>query len=83
MFTVVVLGLIALVLWAGSLYLWPFAPCRKCGGSGRNRGSDGKRHGECRRCKTSGRRIRIGARTVHRGRVSLAERAREKRKTGK
>jgi hypothetical protein len=64
--------------WTGSLYLWPFAPCIKCRGSGRNRGSNPrKRFGQCRRCGGSGHRIRPGAKTVHRGRVSLAERKRK------
>jgi hypothetical protein len=72
--TLAVIGLIALAGWAVSLYLWPFAPCGKCLGSGRNPGSNSKRHGQCRRCKGAGRRIRFGARTVHRGRVALADR---------
>jgi DnaJ-class molecular chaperone len=57
-----------------TLYLWPYAPCRKCEGSGRNPGSKRGRFGQCRKCKGAGRRIRFGARTVHRGRVALAER---------
>lgn len=75
MFHVIVFGIIGLGFWAGSLYLWPFAPCFKCKGTGRNRGSKrGGRYGECRRCQHTGQRIRLGAKTVHRGRVSLAER---------
>jgi hypothetical protein len=35
-------------IWAGSLYLWPFGPCLRCKGSGRNKGSTGRRYGECR-----------------------------------
>jgi len=78
--TIVLIALIALVVWVVSLYLWPFAPCRKCQGSGRNRGSNPrKRYGQCRRCQGAGRRNRIGARTVHRGRVSLAERKRNRK----
>jgi hypothetical protein len=61
-----------------SLYFWPFAPCWSCNGSGRNRGSNRKRYGECRRCKGTGRRQRPGSRLVHRGAVSLAEKARKK-----
>jgi hypothetical protein len=81
-------GLILIILlgiaaYAGSLYLWPFRPCMKCGGSGRNKGSSGKRFGECRRCKGSGRRRRLGARIIHRGAVSLADKARAKKKGGK
>ena len=80
MATIVLLSLIAAVVWVASLYLWPFAPCGKCHGSGRNRGSNPrKRYGQCRRCKGAGRRNRIGAKTVHRGRVSLAERKRKRK----
>lgn len=71
------LAVIILLLAAGrvaTLYLWPYGPCRKCGGSGRNRGSKRARFGQCRRCEGAGRRIRLGARAVHRGRVALAER---------
>jgi hypothetical protein len=75
----VLLGLAAIAAWAGSLWLWPFGPCMRCKGSGRNAGSTSQRHGECRRCKGSGRRRRVGARTVHRGAVSLAEKARAKK----
>jgi len=63
-----------------SLYFWPFAPCLKCKGTGRNTGSNRKRYGECRRCKGTGRRQRAGARLVHRGAISLAERARKRGK---
>jgi hypothetical protein len=62
----------------GSLYLWPLGPCLKCKGTGRNQGSNRKRWGECRRCQGTGRRQRPGARLVHRGAVTLAERARKK-----
>ena len=78
----VLIILLAIAAWAGSLYLWPFRPCMKCGGSGRNKGSSRKRFGECRRCQGSGRRRRLGARTIHRGAVSLADKARQ-RKAGK
>jgi hypothetical protein len=61
-----------------SLYLWPYGPCLSCNGSGRNRGSGRRRYGQCRRCKGSGQRQRLGARLVHRGAVSLAEKARKK-----
>lgn len=71
-------GLAIAAVNAGSLYLWPFAPCWKCKGTGRNQGSNRKRYGECRRCKGTGRRQRPGARIVHRGAVSLAERARKR-----
>jgi len=78
--TVILWGVIGFAVWVASLYLFPFAPCMKCGGSGRNQGSNGKRYGQCRRCGGSGRRIRLGATMVHRGRVSLAERKRKRAK---
>ena|SRR5215469_2556819 len=74
--------LIALAVAAAntaSLYLWPLAPCFKCNGTGRNQGSNKRRYGECRRCQGTGRRKRAGARLVHRGAVTLAERARKRR----
>lgn len=77
---VILLAVAGIAAYAGSLYLWPFRPCIRCGGSGRNRGSNRKRFGECRRCKGTGRKRRLGAKTIHRGAVSLADRAREKRK---
>lgn len=72
--TLVLIILLALGARAVTVYLWPYAPCRKCEGSGRNPGSKRKWFGQCRRCDGAGRRIRFGARTVHRGRVALAER---------
>jgi hypothetical protein len=56
----------ALACWAVSLYFWPFGPCGKCKGTGRNAGSNAKRFGNCGRCGGSGRRQRFGSRTVHR-----------------
>jgi len=77
--TLLVIGLIAFAVWVTRLYLFPYGPCGKCGGSGRNRGSTRKRYGQCRRCLGAGRRIRFGARTVHRGRVALADRKKARR----
>ena len=48
-----------------SLRMWPYGPCLICQGSGRNWGSNGKRHGVCRACRGSGRRTRLGARILH------------------
>lgn len=54
------------VAWAGSLYLWPFTTCRRCSGTGLNKGSTGKRFGLCKRCGGSRRRQRLGSKTLHR-----------------
>jgi len=77
--TLLIIGLGTLGWRAISLYLWPYKPCGKCEGSGRNPGSNSERHGQCRRCLGAGRRIRLGARTVHRGRVALADRKRNRK----
>lgn len=53
-------------VWVIGLLLWPYTACSRCGGSGRNTGSNGKRWGTCRKCKGTGRRLRFGARLVHR-----------------
>jgi hypothetical protein len=79
MVVLTLLGLIMLAIWAGSLYLWPFGPSLRCKGSGRNKGSTGRRYGESRSLQGSGRRRRIGAKTIHRGTVSLADKARARR----
>jgi hypothetical protein len=48
--------------WVIGLLLWPYSPCNRCEGSGRNAGSNSRRWGPCSRCKGSGRRLRAGAR---------------------
>lgn len=80
---VLLLLLIVLAAWGGSLYLWPFRPCLRCGGTGLNKGSTGKRFGFCRACGGSKRRQRFGSRTLHRWvRATRTEigRSREKRR---
>lgn len=59
---VIVLG--ALACWRVSVRIWPIARCRKCGGDGRNPGSNSDRWGVCRKCGGAGKHPRIGARTV-------------------
>lgn len=76
--TLLLVALTGAAYWTLSVYLWPYAPCRKCEGSGRNAGSKRERFGQCRRCMGAGRRIRFGARSVHRGRVALADRKKGK-----
>jgi hypothetical protein len=76
---IVLITLLGIGAYAGSLYLWPFRPCVRCNGTGRNKGSTRKRYGECKRCRGSGRRRRLGARTIHRGAVSLADKARARK----
>ena len=65
--------------WFGlSRWRWPYKPCRRCKGTGRNKGSNSRRHGDCKRCG-GGRRVqRPGARTVHRAIRTIRNRSKEK-----
>jgi hypothetical protein len=62
----VMIGAGVIVLYAASLYKYPFRPCAWCKGTGRNRGSNARRYGHCWRCRGTGRVQRLGSRTVHR-----------------
>lgn len=62
----VILAVVVGAVYLVSLYLWPWAPCRWCAGRGTNRGSTRRRFGECRFCRGSRRRQRIGSRAIHR-----------------
>jgi hypothetical protein len=66
----VVLVLIAVGVWFTRAWFWPYGPCRRCGGNGRNAGSTRRRYGNCRRCDGAGRRMVRGARAVSRARKS-------------
>lgn len=57
-----VLALGALVIYVLACAVWPFAGCRRCGGSGKRRSPSGRAWRECRRCIGSGRRVRAGRR---------------------
>lgn len=53
--------------YAGSLYIWPFRPHKRCGGTGRNPGSNGRRHGVCKSRRCNGGTVqRRGSKTIHR-----------------
>ena len=62
----IAIGLIVIAggSWLVSLRLWPYTRCSWCNGTGRNRGSNGRRHGRCRFCKGKPERLRPGARLV-------------------
>jgi hypothetical protein len=62
----VMLGVAALLAYSASLYKYPFRPCAWCKGSGRSKGSNGRRYGHCWRCHGTGRVQRLGSRAVHR-----------------
>ena len=58
--------IVAGLLWSGgyvvACWIWPFAACRKCDGSGKFRSPSGRAWRLCRRCKGSGKRVRYGVR---------------------
>jgi hypothetical protein len=60
----------ALAAWCGWYFIackwWPYGPCLRCiGHPGRNRGSNSRRWGNCKRCGGTGKRVRLGARLMH------------------
>lgn len=57
---------VVLVVWVVRAYFWPYAKCRRCKGSGVNRGSTAQRFGLCPRCGGSRRRQVFGSKAVHR-----------------
>lgn len=81
MLTLILLALAAAVVWALSVYAYPFRPCRRCGGTGHKPGSTRRRFGPCNRCQGTGRTQRIGSRTAHRTVLSVrSELARERQR---
>lgn len=75
----VLAGLVALGAWTVSLYAHPFTKCGRCGGSGVNKGSSGKRYGLCKACGGSRRKQRLGSKTLHRWIQSAASEWRRQR----
>jgi hypothetical protein len=43
-------------------WIWPYAACGRCDGSGEHSSPSGTAYRPCRRCKGSGRRLRLGRR---------------------
>jgi hypothetical protein len=46
-------------------WLWPFAACTRCKGSGKRRSPFGRAFGDCRRCDGTGKSLRIGRRIIN------------------
>lgn len=81
MFTLFLVALAAVILWAAGVYCFPFRACRKCGGSGRKvrRLNHGHFH-LCKRCGGTGRVQRPGSRLMHRAVLTArTEMARQRR----
>jgi hypothetical protein len=62
----VVGALVGAVLWAAgyavACWVWPFAYCRRCGGTGKRHSPTGKRFRRCGKCGGTGWRLRRGRR---------------------
>jgi len=58
------IGLLCGAAYYASLRIWPETSCRRCGGGGRNAGSNARRFGRCKRCGGSGRKPRLGTRVL-------------------
>ena len=71
------LGLLAAWVVISRLF-WPYKPCGRCKGTGRNLGSNDRRHGDCRRCKGARRVRRAGAGHVHRAKLAILGRIKER-----
>lgn len=50
--------------------VWPFAACRRCGGTGKHRSPSGRAWRHCHRCHGTGARLRVGRRAWNRYRRS-------------
>jgi hypothetical protein len=72
--------LAAFAFWAAGVYLFPFRPCRKCGGTGRKIRKFNRSHfALCTRCAGTGRVQRRGSRLIHRAALTArAEFARQR-----
>lgn len=68
------------IAWVVSRLFWPYKQCPRCDGSGRNPGSNERRHGDCRRCKGARRVRRSGAGHVHRAKLAILNRNRNEGK---
>lgn len=66
MAVLLILAAIIGVCYYVSLRIWPYRPCRRCEGGGRNAGSNRRRFGTCPACGGSGRKLRTGARMLER-----------------
>lgn len=70
-------GLLAwLAGYALACWLWPFKHCSKCDGTARIKSPSGKAFRRCRKCKATGRRLRLGRHVYNLARGSRKEASR-------
>jgi hypothetical protein len=58
--TLIILGLLVTLCYAVGCWIWPFANCPRCHGTGKRRSPSGRAFRLCRRCDGTGRRLRVG-----------------------
>jgi hypothetical protein len=61
------LGVGWLAAYLLACWVYPYAACPRCKGSGKRRSPSGKAFRDCRRCGGRGRRVRIGRRIWNAG----------------
>jgi hypothetical protein len=64
--TVLLIGSSLIAVRCLYLLRYPLGPCRRCRGTGTNKGSNRKRWGMCKACGGAKQRQRFGAGAVHR-----------------
>ncbi len=57
--------LVGLALYALTCLSMPFVMCRKCAGAGKVQSRSGRVSRPCKRCKESGRRLRLGRKVIN------------------
>lgn len=81
MITLILILAAALAVRCFYLLKYPLGPCRRCAGTGTNKGSNRKRFGHCKKCSGTRQVKRFGATAVHRFWWSVAgESLHERRK---
>lgn len=53
---------VAVAAYAAACAFWPYAPCPRCAGTGKRKSPSGRYWRDCKRCKASGKRLRLGRR---------------------
>jgi hypothetical protein len=56
----ILIVVLAVGLYAGTCYLWPYTSCRRCHGGGKVRSPFGTMWRKCTRCTGDGQRLRMG-----------------------
>jgi hypothetical protein len=51
--------------YALACWIYPFTNCPRCHGTGKRRSPSGRNFRLCRRCKATGRRLRLGRRVAN------------------